>query len=112
MYNTNRVFISSLHTLEALQYKSTSSFQWPKTSISLVSMVLLCICCQRRKQTDGELCGLVTELESLEADMGLETGTDVPSYLLPDKEPEFDSEIQLPAAPSGPAATQANPQVF
>jgi len=54
----------------------------------------------------------VTELESLEADMGLETGTDVPSYLLPDKEPDFDSEIQLPAAPSGPAAPQANPQVF
>ncbi|KAH9564504.1 hypothetical protein CY35_04G028600 [Sphagnum magellanicum] len=53
---------------------------------------------------------LMGELESLEADMGLETGTDVPSYLLPDKEPEFDSEIQLPAAPSGPAATQANPQ--
>jgi charged multivesicular body protein 5 len=53
---------------------------------------------------------LMGELESLEADMGLETGTDVPSYLLPDKEPEFDSEIQLPAAPSGPAAPQANPQ--
>ncbi|CAK9222553.1 unnamed protein product [Sphagnum troendelagicum] len=54
---------------------------------------------------------LMGELESLEADMGLETGTDVPRYLLPDKEPECDSEIQLPAAPSGPAATQANPPV-
>ncbi|CAM6071997.1 unnamed protein product [Sphagnum tenellum] len=54
---------------------------------------------------------LMGELESLEADMGLETGTDVPRYLLPDKEPECDSEIQLPAAPSGPAATQANPPI-
>lgn len=55
---------------------------------------------------------LATELESLEADMGLETESDVPSYLLPDKEPELDSDMQLPAAPSGQAASaQANPQV-
>jgi len=54
---------------------------------------------------------LMGELESLEADMGLETESDVPSYLLPDKEPELDSDMQLPAAPSGQAASaQANPQ--
>jgi charged multivesicular body protein 5 len=54
---------------------------------------------------------LMGELESLEADMGLETESDVPSYLLPDKEPELDSDMQLPAAPSGQAASaQGNPQ--
>jgi hypothetical protein len=57
---------------------------------------------------DGGVHG--TELDALEADMGLETEPDgMPSYLQDDKEePEMESDINLPAAPSGHAA---QPQV-
>ncbi|KAK1263327.1 hypothetical protein QJS04_geneDACA008601 [Acorus gramineus] len=49
---------------------------------------------------DEELMG---ELDALEADMGTETDIDsVPSYLQP--EPDLDSELNLPAAPTGHAA--------
>jgi len=48
---------------------------------------------------------LMGELDALEADMGLETESDgMPSYLQDDKEPEVESDINLPAAPSGHAA--------
>ncbi|KAK6933584.1 Snf7 family [Dillenia turbinata] len=51
---------------------------------------------------------LMGELDALEADMGLETESDgVPSYLQPDKEPDLDAELNLPAAPSGHAAVPA-----
>lgn len=44
------------------------------------------------------------ELDALEADMGMETESDgMPSYLQPDKEPDLDSELNLPSAPSGQA---------
>ncbi|KAK8609445.1 hypothetical protein V6N13_061893 [Hibiscus sabdariffa] len=44
---------------------------------------------------------LMGELDALEADMGSEADG-VPSYLQPDKEePDFDTEIHLPAAPTG-----------
>lgn len=50
-----------------------------------------------------------TELDALEADMGLETESDgMPSYLQDDKDPEMEADINLPAAPSGHAA---QPQV-
>lgn len=53
-----------------------------------------------------ELC--ITELDALEADMGMETESDgVPSYLQPDKEPDLDSELNLPSAPIGQAAAAA-----
>lgn len=39
-------------------------------------------------------------------------GEGVPSYLQPDKEPDLDAELNLPAAPTGHAPTPAgNPQV-
>lgn len=39
-------------------------------------------------------------------------GEGVPSYLQPDKEPDLDAELNLPAAPAGHAPTPAgNPQV-
>ncbi|KAH8502029.1 hypothetical protein POPTR_008G018300v4 [Populus trichocarpa] len=48
---------------------------------------------------------LMGELDALEADMAMETESDgVPSYLQPDKEPDFDSELNLPSAPTGHAA--------
>ncbi|KAF2321260.1 hypothetical protein GH714_037872 [Hevea brasiliensis] len=48
---------------------------------------------------------LMGELDALEADMGMETESDgVPSYLQPDKEPDLESEINLPSAPIGHAA--------
>lgn len=47
--------------------------------------------------------------------MGAETESDaVPSYLQPDKEPDLDAELSLPAAPTGHAAVppnRQNPQV-
>ena len=55
------------------------------------------------------------ELDALEADMGMEDEAGVPSYLQPDKEPDLDSELNLPAAPTGQAATpagRANAQVM
>ncbi|WOL01769.1 charged multivesicular body protein 5-like [Canna indica] len=52
---------------------------------------------------------LMGELDALEADMGAETESDaVPSYLQPDKEPDVDSELNLPAAPIGNAAAMPN----
>ncbi|TVU18449.1 hypothetical protein EJB05_34550 [Eragrostis curvula] len=45
---------------------------------------------------------LMGELDALEADMDFESES-VPSYLQPDKEPEQDSELNLPAAPTGHA---------
>ncbi|XP_015876479.1 vacuolar protein sorting-associated protein 60.2-like [Ziziphus jujuba] len=43
---------------------------------------------------------LMGELDALEADMGMETESEgVPSYLQPDKEPDLDAELNLPAAP-------------
>lgn len=40
--------------------------------------------------------------------MGMETESDgVPSYLQPDKEPDLDAELNLPAAPIGQAAASA-----
>eukprot|EP00246_Nothoceros_aenigmaticus_P018408 TRINITY_DN9604_c0_g4_i1.p1 TRINITY_DN9604_c0_g4~~TRINITY_DN9604_c0_g4_i1.p1 ORF type:complete len:237 (+),score=58.79 TRINITY_DN9604_c0_g4_i1:137-847(+) len=56
---------------------------------------------------------LMGELDALEAEMGSEPpeADAVPSYLQPDKEPEFDAELNLPAAPSGQQPVpQANPQ--
>lgn len=62
------------------------------------------------------LCfGLVTvfwsnhaELDFLEADMGMETESDsVPSYLQPDKETDYDAELNLPSAPTGQTAMHA-----
>jgi len=51
---------------------------------------------------------LMGELDALEADMGMETEADgVPSYLQPDKEHDLDSELSLPSAPIGQAATPA-----
>lgn len=48
------------------------------------------------------------ELDYLEADMGLETESDsVPSYLQPDKEPDYDAELNLPSAPTGQTAMHA-----
>lgn len=45
---------------------------------------------------------LLGELEALEEDMGTETeSSGVPSYLQPEKEPEGDTEFDLPSAPSG-----------
>lgn len=42
---------------------------------------------------------LMGELDALEADMEFEEG--VPSYLQPDKEPDLDSELNMPSAPMG-----------
>lgn len=54
---------------------------------------------------------LMGELDALEADMGFETESDgVPSYLQPDKESDYDSELNLPAAPSGHAPIPAGRQ--
>ncbi|KAJ4826842.1 hypothetical protein Tsubulata_023662 [Turnera subulata] len=50
---------------------------------------------------------LLGELDALEADMGFETESDVPSYLQPDKEPDLESELNLPTAPTGHAAQPA-----
>ncbi|KAL9402869.1 hypothetical protein Peur_006718 [Populus x canadensis] len=48
---------------------------------------------------------LMGELDALEADMAMETESDgVPSYLQPEKEPDLDSELNLPSAPTGHAA--------
>jgi charged multivesicular body protein 5 len=48
---------------------------------------------------------LMGELDALEADMGLEAEPDgMPSYLQDDKDSELESDINLPAAPSGHAA--------
>ncbi|KAL2490939.1 Uncharacterized protein Adt_26567 [Abeliophyllum distichum] len=47
---------------------------------------------------------LMGELDTLEADMGMETeGDGVPSYLQPDKEFDLDAELNLPSAPTGHA---------
>ncbi|KAF9598946.1 hypothetical protein IFM89_033144 [Coptis chinensis] len=52
---------------------------------------------------------LMGELDALEADMGMETESEgVPSYLQPDKESDYEAELNLPAAPSGHAVA---PQV-
>ena len=48
-------------------------------------------------------------LDALEADMDFKSNS-VPSYLQPDKETDLDSELNLPAAPSGHAAITANRQ--
>jgi hypothetical protein len=50
------------------------------------------------------------ELDALEADMDFESSS-VPSYLQPDKESDLDSELNLPAAPSGHAAAPNRQQV-
>lgn len=51
---------------------------------------------------------LMGELDALEADMGMETeGEGVPAYLQPDKEPDLEEELNLPPAPTGPAAAPA-----
>jgi charged multivesicular body protein 5 len=55
---------------------------------------------------------LMGELDALEADMGFETESDgMPSYLQPDKEPDFDAELNLPSAPTGPAG-RSNAQAY
>ncbi|KAL8551836.1 hypothetical protein ACS0TY_000768 [Phlomoides rotata] len=55
---------------------------------------------------------LMGELDALEADMGFETESDgVPSYLQPDKESDYESELNLPPAPSGHAPVPAGRQV-
>lgn len=46
---------------------------------------------------------LMGELDALEADMENES-EGVPSYLQPDKESDFDSELNLPSAPTGQTA--------
>jgi charged multivesicular body protein 5 len=53
---------------------------------------------------------LCAELDALEADMDFESNS-VPSYLQPDKESDLDSELNLPAAPSGHAVTPNRQQV-
>jgi charged multivesicular body protein 5 len=53
-----------------------------------------------------------TELDALEADMENEP-EGVPSYLQPDKEPDFDAELNLPSAPTGQTVLphgRSNPQ--
>ncbi|KAK1354862.1 vacuolar protein sorting-associated protein 60.2 [Heracleum sosnowskyi] len=51
---------------------------------------------------------LMGELDYLEADMGMETESDsVPSYLQPDKESDYDAELNLPSAPTGQTAMHA-----
>ncbi|KAL0299113.1 UNVERIFIED_CONTAM: Vacuolar protein sorting-associated protein 60.2 [Sesamum radiatum] len=51
---------------------------------------------------------LMGELDALEADMGFETeGDGVPSYLQPDREPDLESELSLPSAPTGHAPVPA-----
>ncbi|OAY72445.1 charged multivesicular body protein 5-like [Ananas comosus] len=55
---------------------------------------------------------LMGELDALEADMGTETeSSGVPSYLQPDKEPDLDAELTLPAAPTGVPPNRQNPQM-
>ena len=50
---------------------------------------------------------MLLELDALEADMGTETETsEIPSYLQPDKEPEHDTELNLPPVPAGHAQAQ------
>lgn len=51
------------------------------------------------------------ELDALEADMGMEDEAGVPSYLQPDKEPDLDAELNLPAAPMGASVQHDRPQV-
>lgn len=53
---------------------------------------------------------LMGELDALEADMDIESES-VPSYLQPDKEPDQESELNLPAAPTGHAAPPNQQQV-
>jgi charged multivesicular body protein 5 len=53
---------------------------------------------------------LCAELDALEADMDFESNS-VPSYLQPDKESDLDSELNLPAAPSGHAVPPNRQQV-
>ncbi|WJX20097.1 hypothetical protein P8452_09693 [Trifolium repens] len=55
---------------------------------------------------------LMGELDALEADMEIEP-EGVPSYLQPDKEPDFDAELNLPSAPTGQTVLphgRSNPQ--
>lgn len=62
----------------------------------------------------GIIWDAYTELDALEADMGLETeGEGVPSYLQSDNEPGYSDELNLPSAPSGHAvpARRVNNQV-
>ncbi|KAF3788799.1 Charged multivesicular body protein 5 [Nymphaea thermarum] len=51
---------------------------------------------------------LMGELDALEADMDTEADG-VPTYLQPDKEPDVEAELDLPAAPSGHAAVPPRP---
>lgn len=53
---------------------------------------------------------LMGELDALEADMGMEDEAGVPSYLQPDKEPDLDAELNLPAAPMGASVQHDRPQ--
>ncbi|PKA51690.1 Vacuolar protein sorting-associated protein 32 like 2 [Apostasia shenzhenica] len=54
---------------------------------------------------------LMGELDALEADMGTEALSDaVPSYLQPDKEPDLDAELNLPAIPTTHAVRPSNRQ--
>lgn len=52
---------------------------------------------------------LMGELDALEADMDFESNS-VPSYLQPDKESDLDSELNLPAAPTGHTPAPPNRQ--
>ncbi|KAL8159672.1 hypothetical protein V2J09_001209 [Rumex salicifolius] len=54
---------------------------------------------------------LLGELDALELDMESESQEGVPSYLQPDKEPDVESELNFPSAPTGPAAGRHNAQV-
>ncbi|KAL0452092.1 UNVERIFIED_CONTAM: Vacuolar protein sorting-associated protein 60.2 [Sesamum latifolium] len=55
---------------------------------------------------------LLGELDALEADMGFETeGDGVPAYLQPDKEPDVETELNLPSAPAGRANVQAEDEL-
>ncbi|CAN6445491.1 unnamed protein product [Victoria cruziana] len=51
---------------------------------------------------------LMGELDALEADMESEADG-MPTYLQPEKEPDVEAELDLPAAPSGHAAAPARP---
>ncbi|XP_020574076.1 charged multivesicular body protein 5-like isoform X1 [Phalaenopsis equestris] len=53
---------------------------------------------------------LMGELDALEADMGAESESSIPTYLQPDKEPDLDAELNLPAAPMGHVPGRQNAQ--
>ena len=78
------MYFLKLHTLLQSLWRRTNSFLYLLSSFGLLENA---------------------ELDALEADMDFESES-VPSYLQPDQE----SELNLPAAPTGHAAVPANQQ--